>query len=65
MEGLGSKLKGYVIERSKGLVSWIRFGGLELKSLLKGVTECYRKRVPEGCFSEWKEIDRILGWNAG
>ena len=50
MEGSGSKLKGYVIERSKGLVSWIRFGELGLKSLLKGVTECCREQVPEGCF---------------
>ena len=60
VKGSGSKLKGYVIERSKALVSWIRFGELGLKSLLKGVTECCREQVPEGCFSEWKEKDRIF-----
>ena len=42
MEVVGEKLRGIIMERSKGFSSWIRFGRLSLCCLLEGV-EAYCK----------------------
>ncbi|KAL6318438.1 hypothetical protein AAG906_041204 [Vitis piasezkii] len=36
------KLKGIIVERSRGFTSWIRFGSLSLCCLLEGVEACCR-----------------------
>ena len=41
LEGEGRKMKVFITERSRGRVSWIRFGEEGLKILLKGV-DTYR-----------------------
>ena len=41
MDVFREKLKGIIVERSRGLMSWIRFEGLSLCCLL-GVETCYR-----------------------
>ncbi|KAL6345622.1 hypothetical protein AAG906_017353 [Vitis piasezkii] len=38
----GEKLKGIIVERSRGFTSWIRFGSLSLCCLLEGVEACCR-----------------------
>ena len=38
----GEKLKGIIMERSRGFTSWIRFGSLSLCCLLEGVEACCR-----------------------
>ena len=42
VEVVGEKLRGIIMERSKGFSSWIRFGRLSLCCLLEGV-EAYCK----------------------
>ena len=42
VEGEDNKFKGFITERRKGLVSWIRFGESRLRNLLKGM-EIIRK----------------------
>ncbi|RVW73596.1 hypothetical protein CK203_056989 [Vitis vinifera] len=57
----GEKLKGIIVERSRGFTSWIRFGSLSLCCLLKGVEACYRE-AKKYClvFPEGKGI--LGGW---
>ena len=40
VEGEERSLKGFIIERRKGVVSWVRFGEEGLRNLLKGVDLC-------------------------
>ena len=47
-EGEGRKVKVFIIERSKGRVSWIRFGEEGAKVLLKGVESFIRKQQTLG-----------------
>ena len=42
MDVFGEKLKGTIVDRIRGLTSWIRFKGLSLCCLLEGVETCYR-----------------------
>ena len=51
VEGEGNNLKGFITERTKGYVSWIRFGGAGLRNLLKGVeTVCKEESKVKRCF---------------
>ena len=48
MEGEGKKKKYVITERSRGKVSWIRFGEEGLFNLLKNVDECHNASTPVG-----------------
>ena len=43
VEEVRGKLKGTIVDRSRGFSSWIRFGDLSLRNLLEGFEECCRK----------------------
>ena len=58
VEGEGKKLKAIIIERSRGCVSWIRFGKEGLKSVLKGVDFFRREVVTKRRVFDWKENGR-------
>ena len=60
MEGIGKKAKWFIIERSRGLVSWIRFGVEGMNKLLLGVEECCRASVPARRPFEWMENGRFF-----
>ena len=47
VEGEERNQKGCIMERSRGLVSWIHFGEEGLRNLLKGVEICCRDARPE------------------
>ena len=49
VEEVRGKLKGIILERSRGFSSWIRFGELSLRNLLEGIEECCREEK-EGRF---------------
>ena len=38
----GERLKGIIVEKSRGFTSWIRFGNFSLCCLLEGVEACCR-----------------------
>ena len=40
VDAFREKLKGIIMERSRGFTSWIKFGGLSLCCLLEGVEAC-------------------------
>ena len=42
-----------ITERRRGLVSWIRFGEVGLRNLLKVLDVCCRERVLENWGLEW------------
>ena len=58
MEGVGRRKLFFIIEKSKGGISWIWFGDGSLGSLLKGVNECRRKKVSDKWRLEWREEKR-------
>ena len=58
MEGVGRRKQFFIIEKSKGGISWIRFGEGSLGTLWKGVNECCRKKVPDKWRIEWREEKR-------
>ena len=60
VEGIGRKQKFFIIERSKGAVSWIRFGGEGLRTFWKGVVECYGRKIPKNWRVEWQEEKRYF-----
>ena len=45
MKGEGRFVKGFIIERRKGLVSWVRFGEEGLHTLLKSIEICCKEEV--------------------
>ena len=55
MEGEGRSLKGLIIERMKGAVSWVRFGEAVLRNLLKGIESYYKEEGTSRRFFSWKE----------
>ena len=62
VEGEGSKQKGFITERRKGFVSWIRFGEVGLKNLLVGVeTICKEESKVKQVF-EWRENGVLTSW---
>ena len=58
MEGEGKALRGFIIERRKGTVSWIRFGEGELRNFLKGIVFCCREGNEGKRSFDWKENGR-------
>ena len=60
MEGIGIKAKCFITERSRGIVSWIRFGVEGMNKLLLGVEECRRVFVPARRPFEWRENGRFF-----
>ena len=58
MEGEGKKINCFITERSRGIASWIRFGGEGMIKLLAGVEECSRVFDSARKPFEWKENDR-------
>ena len=53
--GIGGSLKGYLTERRKEAVTWIRFGEEGLGMLLKCIVQCCREGGNTKRFFEWKE----------
>ena len=60
VEGVGRRKQFFIIEKSKGGISWIRFGEGSLGTLWKGVNECCRKKVPDKWRIEWREEKRFF-----
>ena len=52
------KVKGYITERRKGMVSWIRFREEGLSKLLKGVEICCKESSSTKRIFDWKENGR-------
>ena len=60
VEGVGRRKQFFIIEKSKGGISWVRFGEESLGTLWKGVNECCRKNVPDKWRIEWQEEKRLF-----
>ncbi|RVW65101.1 hypothetical protein CK203_034942 [Vitis vinifera] len=58
VEAYGERLKGIIVERSRGFTSWIRFGNLSLCCLLEGVEACYRGVIVQGFVKSWEDGGR-------
>ena len=58
VEGEGRKTKFFIIERCRGLASWIRFGEEGMRKLLMGVEACCRDTSSARRSFEWKENGR-------
>ena len=58
MDVFGEKLKGTIVERSRGLTLWIRFVGLSLCCLLEGVETCYRGEFAKRFVKSWEDGGR-------
>ena len=60
VEGVGRRKQFFIIEKSKGGISWVRFGEGSLGILWKGVNECCRKKVSDKWRIEWREEKRLF-----
>ena len=58
IEELKGKLKGIIVERSRGFSSWIRFGVSSLRKLLEGFEECCREEKKGRLVKVWEEEGR-------
>ena len=54
----GEKLKGVIVERSRGFTLWIRFGSLSLCCLLEGVEACCRGEFAKRFVKSWEDGGR-------
>ncbi|RVW28981.1 hypothetical protein CK203_113189 [Vitis vinifera] len=54
----GGKLRGIIMERSKGFSNWIRFGEFGLRCLLGGVEACCREDKFGKVIKTWEEEGR-------
>ena len=52
-------MKGFITERRKGLMSWIRFGREGLRTLLKSIEICCNEGVHIKRTFEWRENGRF------
>ena len=52
------KLRGIILERSKGFSSWIRFGEKSLSYLLEGVEDWCRGKPSSRCLKVWEDEGR-------
>ena len=58
VEEVRGKLRGIILERSRGFSSWIQFGDGSLRRLLEGIEECC-KEEKEGRFVKvWEDEGR-------
>ena len=60
VEGEGKKTKYFITERSRGNVSWIRFGEEGIFNLLKNVEECRNASTPVSRSLVWSEYGRFF-----
>ncbi|RVW80659.1 hypothetical protein CK203_044359 [Vitis vinifera] len=58
IEETRGKLRGVILERSKGFSSWIKFGAKSLSSLLEGVEEWCRDESSSRSLRAWEEGGR-------
>ena len=58
IEEVKGKLKGIIVERSRGFSSWIRFGVASLRNLLEGFEECCREEKKGRLVKVWEEEGR-------
>ena len=58
MDVFGEKLKGIIVERSRGFTSWIRFGSLSFCCLLEGVEACCRGEFAKRFIKSWEDGGR-------
>lgn len=55
------KVRGWIVERSGGLESRVRFGLRGLQSFIEGLGNVARRRMREGFQSSWdKQVGRFL-----
>ena len=54
----GERLKGIIVEKSRGFTSWIRFGNLNLCCLLEGVEACCRGELVQRFVKSWDDEGR-------
>ena len=54
----GEKLKGIIMERSRGFTSWIRFGGLSLCCLMEGVEARCKGEFAKRFVKSWEDGGR-------
>ena len=45
IDNIGGKLRGIILESSRGFSSWIRFGNSNLRCLMEGVEVCCKKET--------------------
>ncbi|RVW23170.1 hypothetical protein CK203_103008 [Vitis vinifera] len=62
VEEVGVKLKGVIVEKSRGLSAWIRFGDLSLWCLLEGEEACCRDEGLERWSKGWEEGGGGFSW---
>ncbi|RVX15173.1 putative serine/threonine protein kinase IRE4 [Vitis vinifera] len=58
IEEIKGKLKGIIVERSRGFSSWIRFGASSLRKLLECFEECCREEKKGRLVKVWEEEGR-------
>lgn len=58
VEEVQGKLRGIILERSRGLSSWIHLGDLSLGRLLDGVEECCREERARRFVKSWEDEGR-------
>ena len=58
IEEVRGKLRGTIVERSRGFSSWIRFGVASLRKLLEGLEECCKEEKKGRLVKVWKEEGR-------
>ncbi|RVW30970.1 hypothetical protein CK203_098739, partial [Vitis vinifera] len=58
IEEIGGKLRGVILERSKGFSSWIKFGEKSFSSLLEGVEDWCREESSSRRLRVWEEGGR-------
>ena len=59
VDGGGRKTKYVITERSRGKVSWIRFGEEGFSNLRRNVDECRSALMPTGSSEVWRENGRL------
>ena len=58
LEEVRGKLRGTIVERSRGFSSWIRFGVASLRKFLEGLEECCREEKKGRLVKVWEEEGR-------
>ena len=58
LEEVRGKLRGTIVERSRGFSSWIRSGVTSLRKFLEGLEECCREERKGRLVKVWEEEGR-------
>ena len=56
VEEVGGRLRGVIVERSRGVLSWIHFGLQGLENLLQSVEVCCKIELSGRLSRSWEEI---------